>query len=331
MAELYPLKFEPIIKEKVWGGHTLAARYHKDQTGADNIGESWEISAVADNLSVVNNGFLAGNNIEELIEVYMGDITGDTVFEQFGNEFPLLIKFIEAREDLSIQVHPGNELARKRHNAYGKTEMWYVLESENEAKIYTGFREGVTKEVYEAALRNGNIAEILSFEIMDPGDALFTPAGRVHAIGAGIVLVEIQQTSDITYRISDWNRTPNGKVTRELHTDLAIDAINFSASGKCKIRKDPEMNQTENLVNCEFFNTNLLVFDNAINKEYFSIDSFVIYICVKGEFVIRWEENTETVTKGETILLPAMIKEVSLEPAGEARILEIYINNENKS
>jgi len=329
MSDLYPLKFEPIIKEKVWGGNALAAHYNKDSSCCDNIGESWEISAVAENLSIVKNGFLAGNNIEELIEVYMGDITGDSVYEKYGNEFPLLIKFIEAREDLSIQVHPGDELAKKRHNAYGKTEMWYILEAENGAKIYTGFNEGVTKEVYEETLKNGNIADILNVEIMQPGDTLFTPAGRIHAIGKGIVLVEIQQTSDITYRISDWNRDPNGKVIRELHTDLAADAIDYSATEKGKIRKDLRMNKSENLVDCEFFNTSITVFNTAIKKEYYSLDSFVIYICVEGEFTIRWDESTESVKKGDTILLPAMIKEVVLEPSKESRILEIFINIEN--
>ena len=201
-------------------------------SGSDHIGESWELSAVADNQSVVSNGFLAGNNIEELIEVYMGDITGDSVFEKFGNEFPLLIKFIEAREDLSIQVHPGNDLAKKRHKAYGKTEMWYILECEKGSKIYTGFKEGVTKEMYEEALRLGTIEDILNVESVEPGDVFFTPAGRVHAIGAGIVLVEIQQTSDITYRIFDWNRKNTGKEKRELHTDLALDAIDFTADRK---------------------------------------------------------------------------------------------------
>src|ERR1035437_9564977 len=201
MSELYPLKFEPILKDKVWGGDALMKRYNKNPVGIPNIGESWEISAVEDNLSIISNGFLAGNTIEELIEVYMGDITGDLIFEKFGNEFPLLIKFIEAKEDLSIQVHPDDALARKRHKAYGKTEMWYILESEKGARIYTGFKEGVTKEIYEKSVRDGNIADLLNIEIMEPGDALFTPAGRVHAIGAGIVLIEIQQTSDITYRI----------------------------------------------------------------------------------------------------------------------------------
>ena len=238
MAELYPLKFETVLKEKVWGGNALGSRYNKNTSGSENIGESWELSAVADNQSVISNGFLAGNNIEEVIEVYMGDITGDSIFEKFGNEFPLLIKFIEASEDLSIQVHPGNDLAKERHNAYGKTEMWYILESEKGSKIYTGFREGVTKEMYEAALTNGTIADLLNVETPEAGDVFFTPAGRIHAIGAGTVLVEIQQTSDITYRIFDWNRKQGGKEKSELHTDLALDAIDFKASGKNKIRTE---------------------------------------------------------------------------------------------
>jgi mannose-6-phosphate isomerase len=327
MSELYPLKFETVLKEKVWGGNALVSRFNKKPTGSNQIGESWELSAVADSLSVVSNGFLAGNNIEELIEVYMGDITGDSVFEKFGNEFPLLIKLIEAQEDLSIQVHPGDELARKRHKAYGKTEMWYILESKKGSKIYTGFKEGVTKELYQEALVNGNINELLNAENVDEGDTFFTPAGRVHAIGAGIVLVEIQQTSDITYRIFDWNRKGSGKEKRELHTELALDAIDFNQTGKNKIRREPAMNKTENLVSCEFFNTNILCINKPISKDYYFIDSFVVYICIEGEFLISWDDNSERVTKGETVLLPAMIKEVILKPSNEARLLEVYINS----
>jgi mannose-6-phosphate isomerase len=329
MSELYPLKFEPILKDKVWGGNALANRYNKQPSGLPNIGESWELSAVADNKSVISNGFLAGNNIEELIEVYMGDITGDSIYEKFGNEFPLLFKFIEAREDLSIQVHPGNALAMERHQAYGKTEMWYILEGEKQSRIYTGFIEGVTKEMYEEALENGKIADLLNVESAEQGDVFFTPAGRIHAIGAGTVLIEIQQTSDLTYRISDWNRKSSEKSKRILHTELALDAIDFTATGKIKIRKIPELNKTENLVNCEFFNTNILHFDTPINKEYYSNDSFVVYICIEGEFLIRWDGLSEKVSKGETVLLPAMIKEVILEPVSEARLLEIFINSEN--
>jgi mannose-6-phosphate isomerase len=326
MAELYPLKFETVLKEKVWGGNALAERYNKKSEGTGKIGESWELSAVSDNQSVISNGFLAGNNLEEIIEVYMGDITGDSIYEKFGNEFPLLIKFIEAREDLSIQVHPGNELAKKRHNAYGKTEMWYILESEKGSKIYTGFIEGVTKEKYEKALADGTLADLLNTENPEAGDTFFTPAGRVHAIGAGIVLVEIQQTSDITYRIFDWNRKGSGKEKRELHTELALEAIDFKATGKNKLKREPELNKAVNLVNCEFFNTSLIYFNRPINRDYFIIDSFVVYICIEGEFEIRWDGESERVTKGETVLLPAMIKEVILVPAGEARLLEIFIN-----
>jgi mannose-6-phosphate isomerase len=328
MSELYPLKFETVLKEKVWGGNTLFTRFNKGITASLNIGETWELSAIADNLSVVSNGFLAGNNIEELIEVYMGDITGDFIYEKFGNEFPLLIKFIESQEDLSIQVHPNNELSKKRHNAYGKTEMWYILESKKGSKIYTGFREGVTKEIYEKALKDGNIEDILNVEIAVPGDTFFTPAGRVHAIGSGIVLIEIQQTSDVTYRIFDWNRNGSGKDKRELHTELALDAIDFRQAGENKIRVDPAMNKSENLVNCEFFNTNILCFNKAIDKEYYFIDSFVVYICTEGEFLICWDNNSEKVTKGETVLLPSMIKEVTLKPLNESRVLEIYINSD---
>lgn len=325
MAELYPLKFEPIIKDKVWGGSTLEKHYNKKAAGLPNIGESWELSAVAENISVVSNGFLAGNNIEELIEVYMGDITGDSIFEKFGNEFPLLIKFIEAREDLSIQVHPGDAIAKERHQAYGKTEMWYILEKDPGAVIYSGFKEGITKEIYEETIKNGDIVDLMLIEPAEPGDTLFTPAGRVHAIGAGMVLVEIQQTSDITYRISDWNRINTGDTPRELHLDLALDVINFSETASSIIKTAQELNKTENLVSCEYFNTNILNFNQAVTKDYFSIDSFVVYICTEGEFVIQWGGNAEKVSKGETVLLPAIIKEVVLEPVGSARLLEIYV------
>jgi len=329
MSELYPLKFETVLKEKVWGGNALVSRFNKKSTGSQQVGESWELSAVADNQSVISNGFLAGNNIEELIEVYMGDITGDAIFEKFGNEFPLLIKFIEAQQDLSIQVHPDDDLAKKRHKAYGKTEMWYVLECKKGSKIYTGFKEGVTKKIYEEALMNGKIEEIMNVESVEAGDAFFTPAGRVHAIGAGIVLVEIQQTSDITYRIFDWNRKGSGKEKRELHTELALDAIDFNQTGENKIRIKPELNKSENLVNCEYFNTNIITFNKSIDKDYYSFDSFVVYICIEGEFLICWDGNSEKVTKGETVLLPAMIKEVTLKPMNEARLLEVYINSDN--
>lgn len=326
MTELYPLKFEPILLDKIWGGNTLAKEWGKNADSSRQIGESWELSAVTDNLSVVSNGFLAGNNIEEIIEVYMGDITGESVYDKYGIEFPLLIKFIEANTDLSIQVHPGDSLARKRHNAYGKTEMWYILDSRPGAKIFTGFSNPVTKESYKNALEKGFLPDLLNVEKSAKGDVYFTPAGRIHAIGAGNMLVEIQQTSDITYRIFDWNRkNPDGS-SRELHTDLAIDSIDYNASGKAVIRKEPVNDKTENLVNCDYFTCNILNFSSIIKKDYNLIDSFVIYICVDGEFLVHWDKGVEAIRKGETVLLPAMITDVALEPRPESKILEVFIN-----
>jgi mannose-6-phosphate isomerase len=326
MSELYPLKFEPVLKETLWGGTSLVNRYYKKGDPTRAYGESWEISSIAGDLSVVSNGFLAGNNIEELIEVYMGDITGDAVYEKFGNEFPLLIKLIDASKKLSVQVHPGNDLAKQRHNAYGKTEMWYILECGKDSVIYSGFKEPLTREKFISSLRDGSIASLLNEETPRPGTVFFTPSGRIHAIGAGIVLVEIQQASDVTYRVFDWNRKDiNGK-SRELHEELALEAIDFNAAGKCSFNPKLPLNRTENLTRCKYFITNIICFDEVISKDYNLIDSFIIYICIEGEFLIRWDGNSEPVIRGETVLLPAMIREVDLEPSPAAKVLEIFIS-----
>jgi mannose-6-phosphate isomerase len=327
MTELYPIKFEPILKEKIWGGSSIVKNFGKKADPSKLIGECWEISAIQENLSVVSNGFLAGNNIEEIIEVYMGDVTGEAVYEKFGNEFPLLIKLIEAKDDLSVQVHPGDTLARARHDAYGKTEMWYILDSGQSSKIYTGFSQKITKEKFKDVLINGELLKILNVESAEAGDTFFIPAGRIHAIGAGILLVEIQQTSDITYRVFDWDRVDSEGKSRDLHIDLAIDALDFQTSGTSKIIKKPVADKTENIVSCPYFHTNILQFGSRIRKDYNILDSFVIYICIAGEFIIHWENGAEAVKKGETVLLPAMITDVVLEPRPEARILEIFINN----
>lgn len=284
MSELYPLKFEPILKEKIWGGKALAGYYGKKQGELKNIGESWEISAVSGDLSVVSNGFLAGNNIEEIIEVYMGDITGESVYEKFGVEFPLLIKLIEAKDDLSVQVHPGDDLARERHKAYGKTEMWHILRSENGARIYSGFASPVTRESYIDAVAAGTIGSLLNSETAEPGDTFFTPSGRIHAIGAGIVLAEIQQTSDITYRIHDWGRKDSEGKSRDLHTDLALDAIDFTLTGSAKLKYELQPNRPSNLVRSEYFDANIIRFNTRINRNYNIIDSFVIFLCTQGSF-----------------------------------------------
>ena len=323
---LYPIKFNPILKSKIWGGHKIEKLFNKMPGKLANIGESWEISGVQGDISIVSNGFLSGNTLEELTEIYMGDLVGDSVFEKFGIEFPLLIKFIEAQDNLSIQVHPDDEVAHDRHNSYGKTEMWYVLQADKDAKLISGFKKDSNKQEYRAALESGKLIEILNEVKVDEGDLFFIPSGRIHAIGKGTLLTEIQQTSDITYRIYDYNRIGDDGKPRELHTDLALDVIDFNATKSCKTDYKVIKNSTSLLIECPYFQTNIIVFDKEIEKDYVLIDSFVIYICVKGSFKIIYGNNLhEEVNEGETILIPASLKNVILKPETETKILEVYV------
>ncbi|MBN2598279.1 MAG: class I mannose-6-phosphate isomerase [Marinifilaceae bacterium] len=322
---LYPLKFTPILKDKIWGGNKLKTVLNKDFSPLPNAGESWEISGVEGDISVVSNGFLAGNNLEELIEIYMGDLVGDHVYENFGIEFPLLIKFIDANDVLSIQVHPDDELSKERHNAYGKTEMWYVIEADKGSELIVGFNQNISKEEYLAKLKEGKLEEILNNAPVKEGSCFFIPAGRVHAIGKGILLAEIQQTSDVTYRIYDFNRTDDAGNPRELHTELAVDAIDYSFEKKYETSYQTEINKTAELVRCPYFTTNILEFDKAQEKDYIELDSFVIYMCLEGEMIITCGEDSLTVEKGESVLIPAIINNLTLTPKTKTKILEVYI------
>ena len=325
MDTLYPIKFQPILKDKIWGGSRLKNILHKP-TKSDKCGESWEISAVQGNISKVKNGFLAGNNLQELIEIYMGDLVGDGIYERFGIEFPLLIKFIDTNDVLSVQVHPDDELAMKRHKAYGKTEMWYIINTEKDAEIICGFNREMDKETYLKHLQNKTLKEILNFEKVKAGDVFFTPSGRVHAVGAGILLAEIQQTSDITYRIYDWDRVDEKGNPREMHTELALDAIDFKFYGKYRTDYKSELNQTTGIADCKYFTTGLLYFDKPVEKDFSLIDSFVIYVCLEGKININYGTGlSESIVAGETVLIPAMIKNLNLVPQGTARTLEVYI------
>ena len=307
---LYPLKFHPILKKKIWGGERLA---YKSKEHDESIGESWEISAVEDNISVVSNGILADNDLQELIEVYMGDLVGDHIYEKFGVEFPLLIKYIDANDDLSIQVHPDDETAKERHNAYGKTEM-------------LGFNHEIDKATYLQALHQNKLMDLLNVQKVKKGESFFIPAGLVHAIGKGCLIAEIQQTSDITYRIYDYNRKDANGNTRELHTDLATDVIDYSYQPQHRVNYTPQDNQSAKLVKCPYFTTNLLVFDRDIEKEYVHLDSFVIYMCLQGKFTITTGEcEPVLVNKGETVLIPACFKNLTLYPDDITQVLEIYV------
>ncbi|MBL4560662.1 MAG: class I mannose-6-phosphate isomerase [Labilibaculum sp.] len=322
---LYPLKFTPILKDKIWGGSKLKTVLNKDFSSLPNAGESWEISGVEGNISVVSNGFLAGNDLEELIEIYMGDLIGDQVYENFGVEFPLLIKFIDANDVLSIQVHPDDELSKERHNAYGKTEMWYVIEADKGSELIVGFNQDISKEEYLAKLKEGKLEEILNNAPVKEGSCFFIPSGRVHAIGKGILLAEIQQTSDVTYRMYDFNRTDDAGNQRELHTELAVDAIDYSFEKKYETTYKTEINKASELIRCPYFTTNILEFDQSIEKNYLELDSFVIYMCLEGDMEITYGEDSLTVTKGESVLIPAVINNLTLTPKSKTKIIEVYI------
>lgn len=323
---LYPLRLKPIFKPRIWGGSKLRQRLGKNiPKNISNCGESWEISAVADNISVVANGFLKDNNLEELVEIYMGDLVGNSVYEKFGIEFPLLVKFIDASDNLSIQVHPNDELARERHHAYGKTEMWYVIDADPGAKIITGFNRDVTREEYLESLSTGKLTSLLNVESATAGDIYFIPAGRIHAIGRGILLLEIQQTSDITYRIYDWNRLDESGIPRELHTDLAMDAIDFSKVSNPKKNITESLDTPLELASCPYFTANRLTLTQPLKRDYFMIDSFVLYICLAGEVLVSYPNGKEKLATGETMLIPAEIKDITLQPVSTCTIIEVFI------
>ncbi len=328
MNQLYPLKFTPIILDKIWGGNKLSKILDKPAL-SDKAGESWEISTVENNISVVRNGFLKGNNLEELIEVYMGDLVGERIYEKFGLMFPLLIKFIDANDNLSIQVHPDDLLAKKRHNCFGKTEMWYVMQAERDAHLIVGFNHKSNKDEYLHHLDQKKLLDLLHSETVTEGDVFFLPAGRVHAIGAGILLAEIQQTSDITYRIYDFDRKDANGKSRELHTDLALDAINFEDYKDFKINYSNKFNRTVELVSCPYFTTNHLNLNQRLDRDLLDFDCFIIYMCLDGACELEYDTKDKIhLAKGETILVPAIIAEYSIVPVSSVMLLEVYIDKE---
>ena len=319
---LYPLKFNPILKEKIWGGQKLKALLHKN-SDLPNVGESWEISDVAGNVSTVSNGSLKGKSLKDLLETYKADLLGEKNYKTFGNKFPLLIKFIDAKEDLSIQLHPNDELAAKRHNSFGKTEMWYTLQADEGANLIVGFNQDMTPEKYLSHLENKTLPEILNFDEVKTGDTYFIEVGRIHAIGAGVMVAEIQQTSDITYRVYDWDRVDNQGNERDLHNDLAIDAFNFNMPDNFRVNYSKTENVPNKMVSCPYFTTSYLKVTEPLKKEN-NRDSFYIYMCVDGEAEIIVDGVSESIKKGETILLPAAVKFYEVI-SKNATLLEVYV------
>ncbi len=321
---LYPFKFVPRLKEKIWGGQRLKELFGKDSGSLSNCGESWELSGVPGNYSVIGNGFLAGNELPELIEVYMGDLVGEKVFGMYGAEFPLLFKFLDTADDLSIQVHPGDSLARERHQSRGKAEMWYIMHADQDAELIMGFRQDITPETYLRHLENKSLKDIMHIEKVKTGDVFYIPPGQVHAIGKGITLCEIQQSSDITYRIYDYDRPGDDGKPRQLHTKEALEAIDFKARNN-KIDYVPSMNAPVELVQSPYFTTRLTCFDRPLEQDYMFVDSFVVYVCLEGEFSLQYAGGAEQVRGGDTLLLPAEINSLRMVPKNFCRVLETYI------
>ncbi len=322
-SSLYPITFTPIFKERLWGGNKLKSLLHKQIT-TENVGESWEISAVAGDVSVVSNGSLKGKTLQELINTYKQELLGTRVYNRFKTTFPILIKFIDARLDLSIQLHPDDTLAQKRHNSFGKTEMWYIMQADEDARLIVGFNKTVTKQEYLKNLENKTLTTILNYEKVNPGDTYFIEPGTVHAIGSGILLAEIQQTSDITYRIYDFDRRDKNGKLRELHTDLALDAINYTNNQNFKVTYKQEINTSNNMVTSPYFITNYLPVIGEINYNLQDRDSFTIYMCVKGSATIKSISGSVELSVGQTVLIPAALPNITIE-AKKATLLEVYI------
>ena len=313
---MYPLKFKPILKSTIWGGEKIIPFKHLDCQQAQ-VGESWEISDVPGDESVVADGADAGKNLTQMVSEYKGALVGESNYKRFNGKFPLLIKFIDAQQDLSIQVHPDDELAMKRHNSMGKTEMWYVIGNDGgKAHLRSGLSQQITPDQYAAMIADNTICDALSDYAVQPGDVFFLPAGRIHSIGAGCFIAEIQQTSNITYRIYDFNRKDKNGNTRELHTELSKDAIDYT----------PKQNEPVELVSCPYFTTSVYDLTEKMSMDYTELDSFVIYICMEGACTVTDDEgNTVSLQAGESVLFPATTKTLDVVPEGHVKFLETYV------
>jgi mannose-6-phosphate isomerase len=325
MSSLYPLKFQTIYKDKIWGGQKIKTFLHKDFGNLPNCGETWEISGVKSDVSVVADGPLKGESLDQLLEKYQDELVGKKVYAHFGNIFPLLVKFIDANDDLSIQVHPDDELAKKRHNSFGKTEMWYVVEADHGSTLISGFNKELNEQEYLDKFNSGHLTDILNKEDAKAGDVFFLPAGRVHTIGKGLLIAEIQQTSDITYRIYDFDRVDGNSNKRELHVQEALAAIDYKHYPEYKTNYQPEKNETVKLVSCPYFTTNMMDFTKSTSKDYSNLDSFVIYVCLEGSFTINHDGTNYPVKMGDCMLLPKTVDKVSLETDGGFKVLEVSV------
>lgn len=318
-----PLKFKALLKQTIWGGDKIIPFKHLDDH-LENVGESWEISGVPGNETVVADGEYAGTKLNELVIEQKDKLVGKANYERFGDEFPLLIKFIDARQDLSIQVHPTDEIAKRQGKERGKTEMWYIMDSDKDAKLYSGLKKQITPEQYKAMVEDDTITDALAQYEVKEDDCFFLPAGRIHAIGTGCFLAEIQQTSDVTYRIYDFKRKDKDGNYRQLHTKEAAECINYTVEDDYRTHYEHKKNEGVTLVECPYFTTAVYDLDEPMTLDYSELDSFVILIGLKGEGTITDNEgNTVTISAGESILVPATTDTLRVE--GTIKMLETYV------
>ncbi|MBQ9338773.1 MAG: class I mannose-6-phosphate isomerase [Paludibacteraceae bacterium] len=327
---LYPLKFAPILLDKIWGSEHLKQMFSPASDALPNVGEAWVLTAYDKYISPIINGHLAGDSLQDILEVYMNELVGDKVYETFGNTFPLLVKLIAADDDLSVQVHPDDEYAAAKDDSFGKTEMWYVLRGNDTGEtILAGWNEPMTRDKVRQAVVDGAVMQYVRSYCVQEGDSLLIKPGTVHALKKGSFVAEIQQNSDMTYRLFDYNRTDSAGNKRPLHLEKALDVLNYNVSPSLvKLREDGVVS---NLVQTPYFTVNKLVLDKIVQRDYAPLDSFVIYLCVKGQTTI---ETTEIpvdagakvqLSCGECCLIPAVLNDVTIMPEGNTELLEIYI------
>lgn len=323
---MYPLKFQPLLKSTIWGGEKIIPFKHLDLQ-QEKVGESWEISGVPGDESIVANGADAGKNLQQMMDEYKGALVGEENYKRFDGQFPLLIKFIDAQDDLSIQVHPDDELAQQRHNSRGKTEMWYVIGNDGgKAHLRSGLSRQITPQQYADMIADNTITDALKEYAVQPGDVYYLPAGRIHSIGAGCFIAEIQETSNITYRIYDFNRKDKNGNTRELHTELSKDAIDYSVEDDYRTAYTPKQNEPVELVACPYFTTTVYDLTESMSLDYSELDSFVILIGMEGACTVTDNEgNAVELQAGESILFPATTKGLEVAPKGNVKFLETYV------
>ncbi|MDC7998784.1 type I phosphomannose isomerase catalytic subunit [Gilvibacter sediminis] len=320
---LYALKFDPILKDKVWGGTKLKTHFGK-QTDLPNVGESWELSGVPGNISVVNNGPLVGRDLNSLLKEYPHEILGKRLYDMHGPVFPLLFKFIDAALDLSVQVHPADEYAQKHHDSFGKSEMWYIMQADDDADLIVDFKEEVSKENYEQAVANKELGDLLNFHKVKAGDSYFIEPGTIHAICGGVMVAEIQQTSDITYRVYDWDRPGTDGKMRELHTQEALDVLNFEAPNDQYLNYDKQANSSNSVCKSPYFDTRYLPLNEDKKHDLSDTDSFVVYMCVSGQATIELDGVCTALIKGQTAMVPAAATEIVIKTDG-VELLEVRV------